>query len=297
MCFIKEKTYKPINHPVGYMIKSIIFTRGELEVIHRKINNQKLNQIDSNYLSRFIRPKLKEIESIDARYMLDKIEYNQKIKSIENKLKKAILKSVMDVDAIILYGSVIQNNYKDYNDIDIMIVTKSKIYKHEIDKYKKINEIKNILRNNSIVSDIEIISKENLMKGYKNSPTLIFQLRDYKIIYGDIRIPEKIELYNIDLHMKLDWSDIHNSRPTGKEIYGSLRNTILVRLILNKIIDNSKLKESLYDELGKNLIERLKNNEQSSEERIYALKYLKRLIQDTRKQIGGELWERIELSK
>jgi predicted nucleotidyltransferase len=279
------------------MIKSIIFTRGELEVIHRKINNQKLNQIDSNYLSRFIRPKLKEIESIDARYMLDKIEYNQKIKSIENKLKKAILKSVMDVDAIILYGSVIQNNYKDYNDIDIMIVTKSKIYKHEIDKYKKINEIKNILRNNSIVSDIEIISKENLMKGYKNSPTLIFQLRDYKIIYGDIRIPEKIELYNIDLHMKLDWSDIHNSRPTGKEIYGSLRNTILVRLILNKIIDNSKLKESLYDELGKNLIERLKNNEQSSEERIYALKYLKRLIQDTRKQIGGELWERIELSK
>src|SRR3989344_5876934 len=101
------------------MIKSTIFTKGELKVIHRKMNNVKLNQTDSNYLSRFIRPKLREIESMDAKYMLDKIEYNQKIKSIENKIKKAILGSLKDVGAIILYGSVIQNNYKDYNDIDI----------------------------------------------------------------------------------------------------------------------------------------------------------------------------------
>jgi len=277
------------------MIKSTIFTKGELKVIHRKMNNVKLNQTDSNYLSRFIRPKLKEIESIDAKYLLDKMEYNQKIKSIENKIKNIILMGLKDVDSIVLYGSAIQNNYKNYNDIDIMIVTKSKIYRHEIDKYKKIKEIKNILRNNSIVSDIEIISKENLIKSYKNSPTLIYELKDHKVIYGNIKIPERIELYNIDLHMKLDWSDIHNSRPSGKELYLALRNTLVVRLLLNKIIDNKKLKESLYEELGKNLIERLKNNQQSKEEKRYVLNYLKNLIEDTRKQIEGGLWEKIQL--
>ena len=60
------------------MVKSVIFTKRELEVIHRKMNNTKLNQTDSNYLSRFIRPKLKEVGSLDAKYLLDKMEYNQK---------------------------------------------------------------------------------------------------------------------------------------------------------------------------------------------------------------------------
>ena len=69
----------------------------------------------------------------------------------------------------------------------------------------------------------------------------------------------------------------------------------MVRLLLNKVIDNKKLKESLYEELSKNLIERLKNNQQSKEEKRYALNYLKNLIEDTRKQIKGGLWEKIEL--
>ena len=125
-----RKLYKPINHYIGYMINSTIFTKRELEVIHRKMSNTKLNQTDSNYLSRFIRPKLREIITFDAKEILNKMEYNQKIKSIENKIKKVILGSLKEVDSIILYGSAIQNNYKDYNDIDIMIVTKSKIYKN-----------------------------------------------------------------------------------------------------------------------------------------------------------------------
>jgi len=277
------------------MVKSTIFTRKELEVIHKKMKNNKLNQTDSNYLSRFIRPKLKEIGTIDAKFLLDKMEYNQKIKSIENKIKKVILECLKEVEVIILYGSVIQNNYKDYNDIDIMIVTKSKIYNNEADKYKKIKEIKEILKNNSIISDIEIISKDNLVRSYKNSPTLIYELKDSKVIYGKLKIPKKIELYNIDLHMKLDWSEIPNIKPDGKEVYNALRNTILVRLLLNKIIDNSKLKESLYDEIGRNLVERLKNNEQSNEELRYSISYLKKLVEDTRKQIKGELWGKIEL--
>ncbi|MEK6860153.1 MAG: nucleotidyltransferase domain-containing protein [Nanoarchaeota archaeon] len=270
-----------------------ILTRKEKKIIEKKLSNKKLTQVESNRLSKAIRPKLKEISSIDASYLLNKLEYRQIAHSIENRIIKAIKKNLPEVDSIILYGSVVQNNYHDYNDIDIMIVTKIRI-KPEIAKWRKIEELKNILKNNNIIADIEIISRENLIASYKNSPTLIYQLKDHKVIYGNIKIPEELEVYNIDLIMKLDWSRwIY--RPTGREIYGALRNTILVRLLLNKIIDNRKLKESLYHELGKNLIDKLKNNKQSKEERKFALNYLKNLIQDTRDKIGGELWGKIEL--
>ena len=120
------------------MVESTIFTDKELKVINKKMNNKKLNQTDSNYLYKFIRPKLKEIESIDAKYLLDKMEYNQKIMSIENKIKKIILETIKNVDSIILYGSVVQNNYKNYNDVDIIVATERKLYKSEIKKWKKI---------------------------------------------------------------------------------------------------------------------------------------------------------------
>ena len=95
--------------------------------------------------------------------------------------------------------------------------------------------------------------------------------------------------------MKLDWSDIEDIEPEGIDIYKALRNVILVRLILNKIVDNRKLKESLNDEIGKNLIEKLRNNQESKIERKIALNYLKELSEKTRKEIKGDLWEKIEL--
>jgi predicted nucleotidyltransferase len=278
------------------MIQSNILTPRELQVINKKLANKKLSQQDSNYLSKYVRPKLREISKIDANILLNKLEYNQKSRSIEKRIIKIILENIKGVDSIILYGSAIQTNYHDYNDIDVMIVTKEKLYRAEMEKWRKIKEIKDILKTYGIISDIEIISKENLLNSYKNSPTLIYQLKDHKIIYGKIKIPKEIEIYRIDLIMKLDWSDLIE-RPTGKEIYNALRNTVLVRLILNKIIDNSKLKEYLYNELGKNLILKLKNNQESKEERKYALSYLNSLIKDTSKQLEGELWEKIELSK
>lgn len=270
-----------------------ILTKKERKIIEKKLSNKKLTQVESNRLSKAIRPKLKEISAIDAEELLKKMEYNQKAYSIEKSIIKVIKENLSEVDAIILYGSVVQNNYHNYNDIDIMIVSKNRI-KPEIVKWRKIKELKYILKNNHITADIEIISRKNLIASYKNSPTLIYQLKDHKVIYGNIKIPNKIEIYNIDLIMKLDWSDLIE-RPAGEEIYSSLRNTILVRLLLNKIIDNRKLKESLYDELGKNLINKLKNNQESKIERKLALNYLKNLIEDTRKQIKGDLWEKIAL--
>jgi len=274
------------------MIKSNIFTNKELKVINKKMKNKKLTQVDSNYLSRFIRPKLKEMASIDSKFLLDKIEYNQRIKPIEEKIRKIIFRNIKDVQAIIIYGSAIQTNYKDYNDIDILIAIKNKMNFKE--KYRKIIEIKKILTREGIKADLEIYDKKTIEKSYSRSPSLIYQLKDKKIIYGKLNLKKKIELYNIDLKMKLDWSNLEDN-PQGVEIYKALRNVILVRLLLNKIVDNKKLKESLNEEIGKNLLERLKNNQESNFDRKIASGYLNILLDQIEKEIGDELWEKIKL--
>ncbi len=272
-----------------------ILTNKEMQIINKRLQNKRLNQIERNRLSRSIRPKLKEISKIDSKSLLRRLDYVPDSISTENTIVKIIKKNIPKLDSIILYGSVVQNNYTEYNDIDIMIITKTKIYKTEKEKWWKIKEIIGILKENDIIADIEMISREGLLSSYKNSPTLIYQLKDCKIIYGKIKIPNRIELDNIDLALKLDWSYVEDDK-SGKEIYSALRNTILVRLLLNRIVDNNKLKESLDDELGKNLISRLKNNQASKEERIYALNFLKDLLKKTEKEVSDKKWEKIELS-
>ena len=275
------------------MIKSNIFTKKEMEVIGRKMKNMKLSQTDSNYLTRFIRPKLREMASINADFLLNKMEYNQKIKSVEERIKKTILRSIEDVQAIVIYGSAIQTNYKEYNDVDILIVTKRKTGLIK-EKYKKITEIKQALNKYQIKADIELYDKKTIEKSYSHSPSLIYQLKDKKVIYGRLDLKNKIALYNIDLKMKLDWSNLEDN-PEGIEIYKALRNIILVRLLLSKIVDNRKLRECLNEEIGKNLLERLKSNKESKLDRKIALSYLNILLEQTEKEIGDKLWEKIEL--
>ena len=141
---------------------------------------------------------------------------------------------------------------------------------------------------------VNFISDKTIEKNYSHSPSLIYQLKDKKIIYGKLNLKNKIELYNIDLKMKLDWSNLEDN-PEGIEIYKALRNVILVRLLLNKIVDNRKLKESLNEEIGKNLLERLKNNKESNIDRKIALSCLNTLLEQTEKEIGDELWEKVKL--
>ena len=82
----------------------------------------------------------------------------------------------------------------------------------------------------------------------------------------------------------------------GIELYKALRNVLLVRLLLNKIIDNKKLHESINMEIGENLIKKLKENRESKEERKLIKYYLKNLIKETYKMLEGDLWEkRVEL--
>lgn len=277
--------------------KDSILTKREQEVINKKLNNRRLNQQDSNYLSRFVRPKLRKIQQINAPYLLDRLNYNPKSLSIDKKIKNLILKSLKDineVEALILYGSIIQTGYQNYNDIDVLIITKEKI-ENIRERIKQIIAIEKTAKKLNLNLDIQIISKKGFLSSYSTSPTLIYQLKDSKIIYGKIKIPNKISLSKIDLRMKLDWSDIESVNSESKEIYKAIRNTFLVRLLVQKIINNYQLSQAIIEELGSNLITKLKNNTASELEKKLALRYLNSITNKTREEIIKARWERIKL--
>lgn len=280
------------------MVQLGILTKTENKVLNKKLNYQKLSQVESNYLSRSIRPKLQILrnsreEPINS--ILQKIQYNQKAISLEQKIKQLIVKSIKKVTAVVVYGSVIQTNYSSYNDIDVLIVVKKKSWNNEKEKYHLIKEIKEKSSFLGLNLDVQIIEKKEFYLEYPSSPDFIYQLSDHKIIYGKLSFPKNIRLSKLNLHMKLDWSNIEDTSPTGEEIYKAIRNAILVRLLVSKIINNQKLKEILTEQLGNYLLEKLKTNQESNLERKFALNYLRDLSKQIRREIGEALWEKIEL--
>ncbi len=271
-----------------------ILTARELEVINRRINHKKLNQLDSNILTKSVRPKLREMLKIDAKSLLERLNYSLQSRIIEHKIKKLILGSIKNTKAIILFGSAIQTNYLYYNDIDVLVITKNKIWQKQLDKYRIIRNLKKKAGKINLNLDIEILSNEAI-SSYSYNPTLIYQLKDCKQIYGKIKIPEKIKLSKLDLRMKLDWSDIEDSDSEPIEIYKAIRNAILVRLLMNEVVDNSKLYSELVEALGRELVLKLKQNKASKIEKKYALNYLNNLIKRIRMDIINAKWEKIEL--
>ena len=274
----------------------VLITPREMKIINKKINGLSLSQNESNILSKSIRKKLNEVRKIDSEMLLKKLEYNQEAKSIENKIKKQLLKNLgTNIHSIIVYGSAIQNNYKNYNDVDVLIITKSKTWNSEGEKYDMIMKLANDAKRKGINLDTQILNLKSFIKEYHRSPSLIYQLKDCKIIYGKIAIPKKTELSKLDLRMKLDWSDIDDESSKAAEIYQSLRNAMLVKLLLNKIVNNDYLNKMLIKELGEKIILRLKNNTASRLEKKLALKYTKDLVDKTDKEILEAPWEKIVL--
>jgi len=274
------------------MIKQSILTNMEKQVINKRLNNEKLTKQDSYYLSVSIRPKLKQIEELSRKNILKRLEYVPSSKTIERKIKKFMLEEIKDVKAIILYGSAIQTNYSEYKDIDLLVLTKDKICENNWKKMDLLNELENKAENINLKLDIQILDIKTFKEVYSSNLSLIYQMKDSKVIYGNLNIPKKIELSKINLKMKLDWSEL-GAKPSGEEIYNCIRNTLLVRLILNRIVDNFYLSNYLIEELGKNLIARLKENKASEIEKKMAISYLNRINEETLNKINGGKWEKI----
>ncbi len=274
-------------------MENTILTKREMEVINKKMNNKRLTQLDSNILTRAVRPKLRQIINIDAEYLLNRLSYNPRHRAIDNGIKNLILSNIKNIEAIILVGSIVQTSYQEYNDIDVIVVTKERIWKKKYKREKIIRDLEEKAKKIGLKLDVQIISKKSLLASYHNNPSLIYQLKDHKVIYGKINIPKKIELSKLDLLMKLDWSD-SSEESSGKEIYEYIRNLWLVRLLMKRIVDNSKLSAELVNELGKELILRLKNDLASKLEKRVALNYLIRLLKETEKELKEAKWEKIE---
>lgn len=266
-----------------------------MEIINKKLENKKLTQQDSNYLSRFVRPKLRDIVSINAEVLLKKLEYNPRALSIERKIKNIMLKNVPKVDSIIICGSAIQTNYKEYNDIDIIIATKNILTKSLKEKNKLIEKIEETGKKQGLNLDVQIYARSSILSQYSNNPSLIYQLKDSKIIYGKLKIPSKVNLSNLDLKMKLDWSEGLDSYSDASEIYYAIRNAMLVLMLINKKIDNYQLRNNLISILGDDLIIKLKKNQASNAEKKLALNYLNLLIKHLETELNNPKWEKIEL--
>ena len=277
------------------MVKNKILTEKAIEVINKKLKGRNLTQQDSNYLSRFVRPKLRAMASINAEILLKRLEYNPKALSIERKIKEIILKNVQKVDSIIVCGSAVQTNYKEYNDIDVIVSTKNILTKSLNKKNRLIENIEKIGKKEGIDLDVQIYAKKSILSQYPHNPSLIYQLKDSKVIYGKLKIPSKIKLSVLDLKMKLDWSGDLDIRADSNEIYYAIRNTMLVLLLINKKIDNYRLTNNLANLLGNDLIVKLKNNQASNEEKKLALNYLNLLIKHLETQLNNAKWEKIEL--
>jgi len=275
---------------------SLLWTRREQEVIDKKLNKMKLTQQDSNYLSRYVRPKLKEMSLIDSKSLLRRLEYNQKIKAIETKIKMLILKNLENVSSITLYGSVVYSDYTDFKDIDVLATVKKKFWKKLGEKYIKIAEIKKEAKKYGLNLHIQIYSDEAVYYSYPWNLSLIYQLKDSKTIYGILKHPSKIEIPKLEIRMKLDYSEIfEDEETTGLEIYKAIRNLWLVKLVIKGIIDNLELKEVIKKELGENLINRLKSNRCSETDKKIALLYLDKSLKDTLKEVNESKWEKIVL--
>ena len=275
--------------------KSLILTQREYEVLCKKLSNIKLTQQDSNYLSRYVRPKLREIKSIDATGLLERLKYNQKIPAIEKKITNIILRKIKNVDSVTLYGSAIQTNYKKYNDIDVLIIVKKESWKKTSEKYKIIMDIKKTANRYSLNLDIEIYDKKTFQKSYPANISLIYQLHDKKTIYGKLTLPLKIEIPKLNFRMKIDYS-ILDDNYSGLEIYKAIRNLILVELISQNIINNHMLRKSINDEIGKNLAEKLKIDSATVVYRKIGILHLNRLLKRVLKSMQQSKWEKIELS-
>lgn len=270
-----------------------ILTEREEKIIRKKVAGHRLSQNESNILSKSIRPKLKAINKLNPEEILVKIEYNQKGISIEKKIKKIILDSISGVDSIVLCGSAIQNNYRNYNDIDVIVALRKQISNKK--KKEIIEKIENAGKMEGLNLDVQIYSKKSILSESDKNPSLIYQLKDSKTIYGKLKMPKKIKPSNLELRMKLDWSEGIDINSKGEEIYYAIRNAMLVSLLMNKKVDNYKLRENMHNLLWIELSDKLRNNSASKIEKKLALSYLNLLVKHLENKLKNSKWEKIEI--
>ena len=272
---------------------SLLLTKREVEAINAKLSRAKLTQQDSNCLSSYVRPKLREMALIDSRLLLRMIAYNQKIRSMEQRIKAIVLANVRHVSSITLYGSVVYSGYTDFKDIDVLVGVSRRFWADLGEKYRLIVKLKKMAGRAGLNLDIKIFLEKEIVESYPNNVTLIYELKDARQLYGKRALPKKVSITKDALLFHMDYSysvllDVNEyglGEISGREIYSAIRNLWIIRLAADKVIDNARLIETLNAELGRNTIGSLKDDACSLLQKKIAADYLEGMYYETERMI------------
>jgi len=83
------------------------------------------------------------------------------------------------VEVVVVYGSAVQTNYKEYNDIDVLVITKKKVWKNSAERYNLISSVVRSGEKIGLSLDIQIVDKKSfVIKGMTYAPTKVGQSPD-----------------------------------------------------------------------------------------------------------------------
>ena len=268
----------------------LILSRREIEVVTKRLDNIPITQTESNYLSRSIRPKLKSAAFATKNNLLRLLDYKRKKYErkdlILNKMILLALKDILrDVQAVIIFGSYIMNRHTNYQDIDIMVVLKRRLWKGTIDKFRLEKNIESRIHSKT---DINFVVYKDLKQNFQSSPLLQTQLEYSKSIYGKINLNKAILINEKYLYAKL--LDIETVIELGKDlegkyIYNGIRGCLAIELFLKKIINNRLIINRIKDDIGESTMESLRKNTANKIQRDIGLRYLKYLYKTLEKKL------------
>ena len=269
---------------------SPILSRREIEVVIKRLKNKHITQTESNYLSRSIRPKLKAAEFASSSKLLSLLDYRRnKYEREDSVLKRSILLALKDiiqnVQAVVIFGSYIMNNHTDYQDIDIMVVLKRKIWGSVIEKHKIEEKISHSL---IFKADIILNNYEDLKEVFPFSPLLQTQLEYSKVIYSKLNLPNKIIINKPYLYSKLlDTEFILECGKDleGKYIYNGIRTCLSIQMFINRKISNELIIKTIENNIGKETADNLRRNKANDLQRNISLRYLKYLYNCIEKEL------------
>lgn len=281
-----------INRPVLEELGKILSNR-EIDVIVKRLANKSISRVESNYLSRSIRPKLRAAEIASSLKLLSLLDYRRKKYEREKKiLKKKIISSVKkhisikNLKAIVLYGSYIRNKHSNYRDIDVMILLKNKIWKSSAEKSKIQN---NIVAECSLKLDVQLIVYRELAEGFPYSPILQTELEEYQVIYGKLyldkaRIIDKeyllSRLLEVEYVLEL-WKKINS-----KYIYGALRSCLAIELFLEGKISNELIIRKIRENIGEITADSLIESRADILQKEIGFRYLKYWYSKLKEKLG-----------
>lgn len=258
-----------------------ILSRREIEVVLKRLNNKHLTQVESNYLSKSIRPKLKSAEFAASSELLSLLDYRRMKYEREDSLLKSIVVNgvkeiISDIKAIVVFGSYVRNCHTNYRDIDLMVVLNKKMWKSLAEKSRLENSIKGVI---DIGVDIHLVIYDELRKVYSYSPLLQTELEDHKVIYGRLKLRKGIIINKKYLYKKLLEMEslLELKGIDSKYIYNAIRNCLAIELFLVKRVDNKLIIKIIEDNIGELTAESLMDNKADLMQRDIALRYLKYL--------------------